>query len=354
MALGSAGAAFSTALLALGVLFGVVGLFPHYQVGQSLASQPAQLIPHVAYLAVWTLAGLLVALRVGAVARAGALLAVGTSVVTFGLFLVDLGAGFSAANAGLWISLVGWLACTAGAALAFLITVSKGAFGRPDRRGITRAALLIAAAVGVALTFFPNWDSYLGRASKTGQSEVLGLGYAFANTSPGWVQAADVLIMVLFVLVVVVAALWRPLAAGAMLLAGAVIPMGAQAISALVQSSEPTSPLIFGLSASQAQTLGLTITNGLTPAFWLYCLCVLVLLVSCAWMLISPPDRAAAGSVPVTDAGPVTDSAEEPETSGPETSGPETSGPDAGPSVAPMHDTWIGPELAADSRDDRA
>jgi len=340
--LGTAGTAFATALLGIGVLCGVVGLFPHYQAGTSLVSEPPDLIPHVAYLAVWAFAGLLIALRAGTLARAGTLLAVGTSVVTFGLFVADLGQGFRVADAGLWISLVGWLACAAGAVLA-LLTTAPGTVGRPGPRGIAGAGLLIVAGVGVALTYFPNWDSYLLRAATTGQTENIGAGFAFANNLPGWVKAGDVAIMVLFVAIVVVAALWRPLAGGAILLAGAVIPMAAQAVSGMVQASEPTSPLVFGISTSQAQQAGLTITNGLTPAFWGYCLLVVMLLVSCAWMLISPPDQPEeAGSVPVPAAGPADEPVTEQETE-----------PVTEPVSRPPDGSWTEPEqLTADSRDD--
>jgi hypothetical protein len=88
--------------------------------------------------------------------------------------------------------------------------------------------------------------------------------------------------------VVVAAALWRPIRHGAVLLAGATIPMAAQAISALVQVGEPASPAQFGFSSSQASQLGLTISSGVTPAFWIYCAFVIALLVSCAWMLFTP------------------------------------------------------------------
>ena len=342
-ALGSAGSAFAVALLGIGVICGLVGLFPHYQVGASLTSQPSLLVPHVAYLAVWTLAGLLIALRAGAVARAGALLAVGTSAVTFGLFLADLGYGFSTADAGLWISLVGWLACTAGAVLAFRTTAPGTVDRRPGPRGLARAAVLIVAGVGVALSYFPNWDSYLGLSSTLGQSQAVGSGFAFANTIPGWVQVGNAAIMVLFVLIVVAAALWRPLVAGAMLLAGAVIPMAAQAASAIIQSSEPTSPLVFGLSPSQAQQVGLRITNGLTPAFWIFCLFLVTLLVSCVWMLISPPGRSESVSAPVVPVEPAT---------------AEAAGPAGESATEPVpglaDDAWTEPELAGDSRDDRA
>jgi hypothetical protein len=72
------------------------------------------------------------------------------------------------------------------------------------------------------------------------------------------------------------------------LLAGAIIPMAAQAISALIQVAQTTSPTQFGFTPAQASQLGLTISNGLTPAFWIYSVLVVVLLVSCAWMLFMP------------------------------------------------------------------
>jgi hypothetical protein len=375
----AANSVFAAALLGIGVICGLVGLFPHYQVGQSLASEPASLIPHVAYLAVWTLAALLIALRVGPVARAGALLAAGTSVVTFGLFGADLGLGLSVADVGLWISLVGWLACTAGAVLAVLAT-SRGAIGKNTLgvhgiRGAVRVGLLTVAAIGASLTFFPNWDSYLLHASTSGQSQEQALGYAFNN--PGWVQAFDVAIMLLFVLVVIVAALWRPIVGGAMLLAGAVIPMAAQAVSGIVQATEPTSPTIFGISDSQAQQIGLSITNGLTPAFWAFCLFVVVLLVSCAWMLISPPEQpvAAVASAPVlgpprdTVTEPVPGLVSEPTTEpapelathpvpAPVTEPVPAAQPLSQPATQPVpgsaSDTWTERELAADNWDDNA
>jgi hypothetical protein len=371
---GAAAPAFAAALLGIGVICGLVGLFLHYQAGQSLASQPSELIPHVAYLAVWTLAALLIALRAGAVARAGALLAAGTSVMTFGLLLTDLGEGLSIADAGLWITLVGWLACTAGAALAFVTTIGKVPVGSLGARGIARVALLVGAGIGVALTFFPNWDSYLLHSSTTGQNQPAAGGFAFASINPGWVQFADVAVMVLFVLVVVVAALWRPLAAGAMLLAGAVIPMAAQAVSAMVQATEPTSALSFGYTATQVQQLGITVTNGLTPAFWIFCLCVVTLLASCAWMLITPPDRPAVGTVPVPAAGPA-DAVPVPADIAPAGDAPADAVPtgavptgavptgavpaNAGPASAGPADDGPGEpvaerELAADSWDDRA
>ncbi|MBV9446199.1 MAG: hypothetical protein JO345_09930 [Streptosporangiaceae bacterium] len=352
----SAGAAAAAAVLAIGILCGVVSLFPGYVGGSSLASQPPQLVPHVIYLATWTLSAVLILLG-GARMRAGALLGLGTSIVTFGLFFADLGGviagGGHLADAGLWFGLVGWLACAAGSVMACWLGMGRagrkrkaaadaasatpatadatpatadgtpattaggtataaggtataaggtagpesiGAPGRPRGYEVARAALLILAGAGAAVAFAPSWDSYALHTS-TGSSQTITAGYAFAN--PGAVIAGDLAVMIAFGLVVIAAAAWRPVRMGAMLLTGAIIPMAAQAISALVQVSEKTPPTQFGLSQSQASAIGLTITNGLTAAFWIFCLLVVVLVVSCAWMLITPPAPAAAATVPV-------------------------------------------------------
>jgi hypothetical protein len=68
------------------------------------------------------------------------------------------------------------------------------------------------------------------------------------------------------------------------------VPLAAQAISALIQASEPATPAMFGISQSQAA--GLTISSGLTPIFWVYCVFVISLLISCAWMLTAPQYQA--------------------------------------------------------------
>jgi hypothetical protein len=81
------------------------------------------------------------------------------------------------------------------------------------------------------------------------------------------------------------------------LLAGATIPMAAQAISALVQVGEAHGPTQFGVPPATARQLGLTISAGLTPAFWIYFGFLIALIVSCAWMLFTPQP------VPATPAG---------------------------------------------------
>jgi hypothetical protein len=323
-------------LLGVGVVLGIAGLFPDYLGGSSLASQPDNLVPHVIYLAVWTASAVLIALG-GTRLRVGALLATGLSIVTFGLFLADAGTAISGgahlAGAGLVLSFLGWLVCAAGSAVAFLIRPDRPAsaappvdpvdpanpadladpadlappgdpadtvgargrlagargrlitLGRPRGAALGPAVLLILAGLGAAAAFAPAWDSFTLRTA-AGQTQTITAGNAFAD--PGAVIAGNVIVMIALAAVVIVAALWRPVRYGAALLAGATIPMVAQAISALVQVGEATSPTQFGISSAQASQLGLTISAGLTPAFWIYCVFLVVLVVSCTWMLFAP------------------------------------------------------------------
>ena len=317
---GRRGAIAAALLLGVGVALGIAGLFPDYLGGTSLAGQPDNLVSHVIYLAAWTVGGVLIALG-GARLRVGALLAAGLSIVTFGLFLADAGTPISGgahlAGAGLVLSLLGWLACAAGSALAFLIRPARSAdpagstgthrrritLGRPRGAALGPAVLLVLAGLGTAAAFALSWDSFTLRTA-AGQTQTFTAGNAFAD--PGAVIAGNVVVMVALAAVVITAALWRPARYGAALLAGAIIPMAAQAISALVQVGEAASPTQFGLTPAQASQLGLTISTGLTPAFWIYTVLVVVLLVSCAWMLfmpLAPQDAAVAASAAGPHAG---------------------------------------------------
>ena len=297
---GKAAAFTAAALLGVGVVLGVAGLFPAYLGGSSLAQQPDQVIPHAIYLAVWTASAALILLG-GARLRLGALLSLGLSVVTFGLFFADAGTAIAGtgntAGAGLVLALVGWLACAAGSVVAFLVRPASAPapVGRPDHPGtlarprgsaLGPLVLLVLAGLGVAAAFAPAWDSFTLRTA-AGQSQSVTAGNAFSN--PGLVIAGDVAVMIALAAVVIVAALWRPVRHGAVLLAGAAVPMAAQAVSALVQASQTPSAAQFGISPAQASQLGLTISSGVTPAFWIYCGFLVALIVSCAWMLFTPP-----------------------------------------------------------------
>jgi len=287
----------AAALLGAGVILGIAGLFPGYIGSASLAQQADQVTAHAIYLAVWTVSAVLILLG-GARLRPGALLGLGLSAVTFGLFVADVGTAISApgntsGGAGLVLSVLGWCACAAGSVVAFLArpagapasAAQRVALARPRGAALGPAVLVVLAGLGVAAAFAPAWDSFTLRTA-AGQVQTLTAGNAFSN--PGLVIAGDLIAMIAFAAVVVAAVFWRPVRHGAVLLAGATAAMAAQAISALVQVSGTPTPAQFGISSAQASQLGLTISAGLTPAFWIYIGFLVALIVSCTWMLFTP------------------------------------------------------------------
>jgi len=296
----------AAALLAIGVAVGIAGLFPGYFGSVGLIRQSAEVVPHAIYLAAWAAAAVLILLG-GARQRTGALLAAGTSIVTSGLFLADAGTAITGGahlfGTGLMLSLIGWLGCAAGSALALWLSPT-GAPGRPRGLETTLTLTLAAvAALGTAIAFAPSWDSYVLRTA-AGATQSLTAGNAFAN--PALVIAGDVAVMVALVAVVIAAAAWRPARYGAVLLAGAIVPMAAQAISALIQAGQAASPLQFGITPGQAARAGLTISSGLTPAFWIYGVFVVALMLTCALMLSTPapPPPPPARTVPLDATSP--------------------------------------------------
>ena len=124
-------ALLAAGLLAAGIICGIAGLFPAYLGGSSLTSSASQLIPHVFYLAGWT-ASLVLILLGGARLKAGVMLSLGLSIVTFGLFFADAGqviaGGAHLMGAGLALSLIGWVACAAGSVVA--LPLQAGFFRR--------------------------------------------------------------------------------------------------------------------------------------------------------------------------------------------------------------------------------
>lgn len=279
----------AAALLVIGVVIGVVGLFPGYLGGASLASQSDQLVPHLIYLAGWAVSAALLLWR-GAAWRpaVGALVAGGVSAVTFGLYFADLGTVFADGprlyGTGLLLSLIGWLACAAGSVVAVLFAGPGSPRRLKGRESVLVFALTAFAGLGAAIAFAPSWDSFR-LTTPLGLDTTVTQGNAFSN--PGWVIVGDIAVMAVLVAVVVVAALWQPIKLGAAMLAGATIPLLAQAISAIVQVQAPASPLQFGITPAEAQRAGLTISSGLTPAFWVYCAFVLALMLIAARMLTS-------------------------------------------------------------------
>ena len=290
-------------ILGLGVVLGIVGLFPSYVAGASLASQGSNLVSHVIYLVGWSLSAVLIALG-GTRLRAGALFGAGVSAVTFGFFVADAGTPISGGahlmGAGLVLGILGWLACTAGVGLALRtrpsVTAGLGGngvvsgrglasrLGRTSSHDVVPIATFVLAALGAAIAFAPSWDRFTLRTA-SGASQVITAGNAFAN--PGPVILGNVLVMVAIVAVVIAAVVVRPRRFGAALAAGAIVPMVAQAVSAIVQISSATSPLQFGVTPAQANQIGLTIGTGLTPMFWVFCAFLATLIMLCVWLLLA-------------------------------------------------------------------
>jgi hypothetical protein len=314
----AAGPLSAAILLATGVVCGLAGLFPSYVSGASLAQEPAELVPHVIYLAVWAASAVLI-VSGGIRQRMGALLALGMSIVTFGFFFADLGTVLSGGahllGAGLVLGLAGWLACTAGSVLAFRLRSADGPrkLDARQRGPVVTLVIAVLAAIGAAISFAPSWDRYTLHTA-AGLTNTLTAGNAFAN--PGPVIVGDMAVMITLVVVVAIAALWRPARLGAVLLAGAAIPMAAQAISALVQVSKPVSAADFGISPAQAGRLGLTISAGVTPAFWIYCAFVVALFMVGGWMFMPQRPPSQAGGRPIGLPAPVAAAAGVPATAG--------------------------------------
>lgn len=297
-------------LLVLGVVLGLAGLFPAYEGGQSLLSQWDQVVPHLLYVIGWAVTAALVALSVARpsnAARLGALFGLGLSAATFGLFLADWGqlaiSGVTLGS-GLVVSTISWLACTAGAALVLAanagLSEPKEQPSRPVRPARDHAgpvALLVLAAIGTAATFAPSWDSYTLTAKSTGAAQTITAGNAFDN--PGLMIAGNVCVMAAIVAVAALAALWRPARHGSLLIAGALVPLAAEIISAIIQVSQPASPGLFGITSQQASSLGLTISSGLTGIFWVYFVFVISLLVSSLWLFTEPGHQVMPG-IPVS------------------------------------------------------
>jgi hypothetical protein len=298
-------ARIAAVLLGLGVLLGIAGLFPAYFTGQSLASASDQLVPHILDLVAWAAAAVLAVLG-GSRARIGGLLGAGLSAVTFGLFASDLAtatSGHAGAGAGMVITLGGWLACTLGSALALVTsrggeaadaargtTGARGLLRRPRRSDLGTVALLVLCAIGAAASFVPSWDSYTLTEPSTGSAQTVTAGNAFSN--PGWVIFGDMATVIALIAVAVAAGLRRPARHGSALLAGTIVALAGQAISALLQVSQPASPEMFGISAAQAQADRLTISSGVTSIFWVYVVFIIAMAISCAWLATAPNEAA--------------------------------------------------------------
>lgn len=272
--------AASSGTIIIGVILGVVALFPRYLGNSSIVSQGDQLLPHIFYLIGWAItAAALLARR--QIARGAMLFGLGLSAMTFGFYLSDLGSAVSgvanSGGVGLYLAIIGWLLCAAGCVGALYRLQGTVSIAKPGPSRLPLVVIATLLAIGTAVTFVPSWDRYTLFSIASGQSQSVTEGYAFSN--PGIVIAADVVIMVLLVALVALALSWRKLLLGIALFAGALVPQVAQIFSALIQTATSPSVSAFGINPNQAAAAQLRVTTGLTTWYYLYCACVGLLIV---------------------------------------------------------------------------
>jgi hypothetical protein len=276
-----------------GVVLGVAGMFPNYLGGENLVSESAQLLPHIAYVSAWALvAALLLVER--RLARGAAGLGVGVGLITFGFFLTDVltaGAGHSQSpGAGLYLSLAGWLLGSMGSFTALFALRSPIPRGNATAWGHPLVVTGGIAALGAAVAFALPWDSYTLTAATTGSTQTTTAGNVFAN--PGAIITGNVVTMALIVVVVAVAIAWRPTLVGVTVLAGALVPLGAQIFATLAQPVPPLSE--FGVTAAQATAGQVSLAGSYTGWFYLYCAFVASLVILAGWIASNTSSEAAA------------------------------------------------------------
>ncbi len=193
--------------------------------------------------------------------RGGAALGAGLGAVELGLLAVDITNGFQVSDgseAGAWLALAG-LGFGAAGVLVTASTVTLGAPRAPRRRS---SLLMILATFAVVLAYLPSWDKWTAVAPSLHVSGSVTEGNAFAQ--PAVVMACVLLTVVGFAFVTVLGSVWSPTSVGVWATAGAVIAISSQLISAVFQLSEAVPSTAFGVSATQARSVGLKTSTSLT------------------------------------------------------------------------------------------
>jgi hypothetical protein len=135
----------------------------------------------------------------------------------------------------------------------------------PESLGAAPAVLIVVLALATAGAFLPAWDHYTGTAATTGRSLSFNLGNAFSG--PWQVVIGNVCVALALVAVPLFAVRMRVRAAGAALVAGALIVLASQFTAAIVQVDHHVPPSVAGLTPTQANQLGLQLQMSLTGWF---------------------------------------------------------------------------------------
>jgi len=246
-------------LICLGLHIGA--MFPPYPglPASPVVSSSWEIAVYVCLEIGWSLAALLVLSRISV--RGGAALGAGLGAVELGLLAVDIANGFQVSNgseAGAWLALAGLGFGAAGV----LVTASTVPLGAPQAPRGRSAVLMLLATFAVVLAYLPSWDKWTAVAPSLHVSGSVTEGNAFAQ--PAVVMAAVLLSVIAFAFVAVLGSVWYPASVGAWATAGAVIAIASQLISAVFQLSEAVPSTAFGVSATQARSVGLKTSTSLT------------------------------------------------------------------------------------------
>jgi hypothetical protein len=215
-----------------------------------------------------------------------------------------------------------WAAGAAGAVLAGLAARARhrslAAVAAPEtaaersERWAWSVLIWVLAAV-TAGAFLPAWDRAVEYRPATGQRVALNLGDAFRGV-PWQQMVGTVLVAVALLAVPAVAVRFRHRTAAAAAACGALLVLGTQFVSAVLQVSEPLSPAVFGLSPAQAARLGIELSLRLTAWFTVdvlaaYALLAAVLVSATLRYVDGPAGPAQANSPPGPSSAPLSRSA---------------------------------------------
>jgi hypothetical protein len=267
-------AAGALALIAAGLTF--AALVPeYYDGGESLSDATANLWHNLPAVIVWALSAILLFIPRTRIVGAG--LVTASALVWAGAYLSDIGtllAGDEDAGAGAVLGLFGITIALVAAGVAVVLLLATGGRRSPVRGGTWWA--LLAAVIGItyAIGFAMNWTETTVRATTpdytfnaTGTAEVSERCCTLAD-SRGWDLAGDLHLIIVSVLVLLVAAAWRPGWAGFGALVGAGAVMAAFPLSGLINASETRTAEDLGFPSRQITEAGLTVERTSLIGLW--------------------------------------------------------------------------------------
>ena len=271
----------------------------------SLYSQPDTAGLYSVLAASWALA-LVLGLTGPHRTPVAAALAAGLAITELGFRVSDLGDALHShtaiAGAGLWVMEAAWLLGGLGALMAVLAARSRYGEGSSEdpEDGHERLAwtlLVVVLAVVVAGSFLPPWDHEVAVNIQTGRSITRSLGNAF--DAPWQELLGNVMVGSALLLVPVAAIRLRHKAAGAAAVTGGLLVLASQLVSAVLQVDRPADAI--GISASQARSLGLSLSLKLTGWFTLDAIAAYALFAAVmVWATLRVTQESSAGVSPST------------------------------------------------------